>query len=255
MLQLKRAGRIGIKGLALLFIFFGGGVLAGIIMPLSHLILGPSQDRTQRFIHRAFGLYLRVLVFCGMIRLDVFGAEKLKVSGGRMIIANHPSLLDVVILMALIPHPQCIVKHQLWDHRYLGILMRSAGYISNALPPEELIRHCKTAMDKGRILIVFPEGTRTKPNEMLQFQRGFANIAMLTSAQIQPVVIHCQPPTLFKGEPWWHITEKIPHFRVFIDDCLQNNDYLSYNNENRSLYARKLVKSMQAYFSEKLVNG
>ena len=253
--SLKIFWKIIIKGLALLFIFFGGGVLAVVIMPASRLIFGASADRTQRFIHRAFGLYLRVLVICGMIRLDIYGAEKLQSSNGHIVIANHPSLLDVVILMSLIPKTQCIVKHQLWDHRFLGALMRNAGYISNDLPAEKMIEVCKSSMNNGKILILFPEGTRTKPGEPPHFQRGFANIALLTSAKIQPVVIHCQPPTLYKGEPWWHITEQIPHFRVYINEFLDTNDYLLYKDESRSISARKLVKSMEFYYAEKLKHG
>ncbi len=242
-----------VKGVALLFIFFGGGVLAVVIIPIAGLVGGPSIDRTQRFIHYSFKAYLRVLLVCGMIRLEINGAEKFA-GPGRMVIANHPSLLDVVILMSLIPKVQCIVKHQLWDHRYLGFLMRSAGYIPNDLPPEKMLERCKTAMDSGQLLIVFPEGTRTRPNALPHFQRGFSNIAMLTSSKIQPVVIHCDPPTLFKGEPWWHITEQTPHFRLFVNECLETDTYLLYNTENRSLIARKLTKSMELFYAEKLRN-
>lgn len=252
MKHLKHLWRVIVKGLALLFIFVGGGVLAMVIMPVSELFLGKSVDRTQYFIHHIFRFYLRVLQICGMIKLDIYGLENLQMGGGRIVIANHPSLLDVVILMSIIPKPQCIVKHQLWKHSFLGSLMRSANYIPNDLPPEQLMERCKEAMDRGQILILFPEGTRTKPNTALHFQRGFANIAMFASAQIQPVVIDCQPPVLFKGEPWWYVTQQVPHFRVTIDKCLESKDYATQNDEVRSLSVRKLVNEIKRYYAEKL---
>jgi len=70
-----------------------------------------------------------MLRFLRLIDLEVLGAEKLKDGAGRLVVANHPSLLDVVLLMALVRRAQCVVKKELWESRYLGRLVRDAGYI------------------------------------------------------------------------------------------------------------------------------
>jgi 1-acyl-sn-glycerol-3-phosphate acyltransferase len=238
---------------ALAFIFVGGGLLATTILPILTLFPGRQQERTQFLIHISFRFYLRMLRFFRMIRLEVDGAEKLAGCIGKMVISNHPSLLDVVILMALIPKIQCIVKHELWNHRLLGGLMRRAGYIRNDLDPEKLVANCKASLGEGRCLIIFPEGTRTLPGNLPRFQRGFADIATLTGTPIQLVFITCSPPFLFKGEPWWRVPPQKPFFRVFIGECLDANSYLLYGQ--RGIAARKLVESLELYYEQQIRNG
>jgi hypothetical protein len=52
-----------------------------------------------------------------LIDLEVKGVEKFQDGAGRLIVANHPSLLDVVLLMALVRRAQCVVKKELWQRR------------------------------------------------------------------------------------------------------------------------------------------
>ncbi len=237
--------------------FFGGGFLLAVtVFPLIALLKRDPVRRvrvTQAVIHRTFRFFVRMLELLGIIRLEVRGLETLRDGEGRMIIANHPTLLDVVILMSLIPHVQCIVKAELWRHRYLGGVMRWAGYIRNDLEPEALLDECQAAMAAGKDLIIFPEGTRSRPGESLQFRRGFANIALLAAAQIQLVTIDCQPLMLSKGDPWWKIPTRRSHFRILVGDRLDAASTLGY--EYRSLATRHLVRLLQTYFTQQLELG
>ena len=205
MRQLDHFWRVCATGVAFAFIFFGGGLLAAAVLPMVLMMKDGQRERVQLLIHFMFRFYLLCLPRLGLLSLEFEGVERLRKPGGRLVIANHPSLLDVVMLMALIPDAQCIVKHQLWEHRLLGPLMRRAGYIRNDLEPEALLAACRESLNKGQKLIIFPEGTRSEPGQPPRFRRGFANLATLTKASIQPVVITCDPPTLIKGEPWWRI--------------------------------------------------
>jgi len=242
--------RLAATGGAFATLFFGGGVLAVTLLPVLSLLPGRRCQRAQRVVHGLFRLYIWMLRHLGLLDMETEGLEKLALSGGRLVVANHPSLLDVVMLMAAIPKAQCIVKHELWDHRFLGPLVRRAGYIRNDLDPEALVATCREALDQGNSLIIFPEGTRTTPGTRPQLRRGFANLATLTGASIQLVVITCDPPTLIKGEPWWRIPMHKPHFRLVVAEVLDANSYLRY--QYRSLAARKLVQFVESYFAEKL---
>ncbi len=251
--RLDYTWRLVATGGAFAFIFFGGGLLAVTVLPLLALFPRYRRERAQLLIHLAFRFYVEALQRLGLIRLQVDGAEKLNQCGGRLVVANHPSLLDVVMLMAMVPRAQCIVKHELWAHPLLGPLMRRAGYIRNDLEAEELIAACQAALAAGNILIVFPEGTRSRPGKPPRFRRGFANLATLTGAPIQLVVITCDPPTLVKGEPWWRIPSRPPLFRLMIGECLDADRYLKYSY--RSVAARRLVQSLEQYYAEKLANA
>ncbi len=240
-------------GAAFAFVFIGGGLFAMTILKFLSIIFGQSNKRAQFFIHNAFRIYIYTLKNLGLINITIKGVEKLEKSAGKMIIANHPSLLDVVVLMSLIPRTQCIVKNQLWRHPFLGSVMREAGYIRNDQEPEKLIEECNSALAQGCCLIIFPEGTRTTPGARLNFQRGFANIATLTKVSIIPAVIICDPPTLIKGEPWWVIPANKPDYSVKIEETLDAQDYILYRHN--SLNSRGLVKTMQQFYEDKLSNG
>lgn len=239
-------------GLALAFIFFGGGVLAVTVLPVADLLPGDRRERSQRIIQLIFRCYLVMLQVLNLVRLEIDGRDRLRACRGKVIVANHPSLLDVVILMAQVHNAQCIIKNALWNHRFLGPLMRRAGYIRNDLAADDLVAVCRDALARGNNIIIFPEGTRTTPGIPPQLHRGFANIATLTSADIQLVVISCTPPMLMRGDPWWTIPERPSLFRVTVGHCIDSGAYPGYGH--RSLASRRLTENVQAYFAEQLAN-
>ena len=247
---LERQYRRLATGFAFACVFLGGSVIATVMLPPLALFPGDQRRRAQWIIRTAFTFYLLMLRFLRLIRLEVSGGERLRHARGRIIIANHPSLLDVVILMMLTPDAQCIIKHQLWANRYLGALMRRAGYIRNDLEPAELIEACRRSLASGANLIIFPEGSRSAPGSALRFQRGFANIATLTEAAIQPVVITCTPPTLLRGEKWWAVPEVCPVFRVVVPAVVDASSYINYRY--RSMASRKLVDRMEEFYAQQL---
>jgi 1-acyl-sn-glycerol-3-phosphate acyltransferase len=253
MRTIKITARLLGTGFGFACIFFGGGVLAVVLLPALVLLPGHREERARLAIHRAFRVYVVILQRLNLIKLRMSGLDKLRHAGGRMIVANHPSLLDVVLLIAVLPNAQCIIKHQLWDHRFLGKLMRVAGYIRNDLPPEAMIAACRESLDRGDCLIIFPEGTRSVPGKELRFQRGFANLAILTGAPIQPVTITCDPPTLVKGEKWWHLPPRTPLFTLTVSDCLDPDIYA--RSPHRSLASRKLVRALRVFYTEQLGHG
>src|SRR5216684_7082882 len=141
----------------------------------------------------------------------------------------------------------------LWESRYLGRLVRGAGYIRNDLELDAMLTACRNALAEGNSLIIFPEGTRSVLREPMHLRRGFANIATLLQARIQLVTITCNPPTLIKGENWWTIPPRRPLFRVEVGDCLDAASSLDY--KHRSLAVRKLVRRVEDYYAARLSGG
>jgi 1-acyl-sn-glycerol-3-phosphate acyltransferase len=254
--RLDRAWRITGTGFAFACLFGSGAVLSVIAFSLVRLVTPQAPLRRQRnqyLIHLAFRFYVRMLQALRLLTLQVDGREKLDDGISRVIVANHPSLLDVVFLMSLVPRAQCLVKKELWSSPYLGGLVRSAGYIRNDLDAEALIAECGLALAQGNSLIIFPEGTRSTPGQPRQFLRGFANIATLLEAQIQLVSITCDPPTLIKGEKWWMIPPRRPVFRILVGERIDAKGWLGC--DHRSLAARKLVRRLDAYYEAQLGHG
>ncbi len=205
-----------------------------------------GRRRTQRAISLVFQFYLFMLRKLGLITLTVEGRERIRACRGKLVVANHPTLLDVVMLMALVRNAQCVVKHQLWSNWFLGPVVRAAGYIRNDIEGEAFVAACRRALAEGSNLIIFPEGTRSVPGQPLRLQRGFANIALLVPADLQLLRLECRPITLVKGEPWWHVPERRANFRVTAGDLLPVAPYLACGP--RAIGARRLTSHLQAYW-------
>ena len=250
---MNRLWRIAATGMFFALLFGGGAILALTAFPIIHLSTpSPEKRRTrnQVAIHKAFQIYVVLLQALQVLDLKIIGAENLKDAGGRMIVANHPSLLDVVFLMALVRRSQCIVKSELWESGTLGRLVRGAGYIRNDLEPEAMLAACRNSLAAGETLLIFPEGTRSVPGEPVTFRRGFANIATVLGAEIQTVVITCNPPTLTKGEKWWSVPVHKPLFTVDIGELIRTSEWIG--TEPRSITSRRLTRYVNNLFAVRL---
>lgn len=232
--RLKRLWRAVRTGLA--FVVYGGLSLslAMLIVPIAiRLRRGePADLLTQRLIHRVNKGYVRFLEAIGIMRWQVSGIERLEAPGRRLIVANHPTLLDYVFLTALLPQADCIVNSARADNPILSGGVRAARYVRNDVG-HEIVSECAARLAAGRTLIVFPEGTRSPFEGMRAFKRGAARIALEAGCDLQPVAIHCDPPTLRKGQKWYDVPDRA--FRLSVQalepvrsaparDALRNGD-------------------------------
>ncbi|MGJ4748906.1 lysophospholipid acyltransferase family protein, partial [Leptospira sp. SA-E8] len=144
----------------------GGLLLWGLAFPLltSPLLLtltGRAHRRAvaQAVIHASFRVLVGLMVGLGIIRLEIRGADRLQ-RRGLLILANHPTLIDVVLLIAFVRHADCIVKGALARNPFTRLPIRAAGFVCNN-SGAGLIEDCIASVQAGNNLIIFPEGTRT----------------------------------------------------------------------------------------------
>jgi 1-acyl-sn-glycerol-3-phosphate acyltransferase len=236
----------------------GGFVLAMTVIPAVTLFIRDRQTRhrrAQHIVRSSFHLYIAMLRMLGVLKLEVVGGEKLSACHGKLIVANHPTLIDIVFLMALLPDATCVVKSELFRNPLLSPLVQAAGYISNDHDPEVLIELCRETLATGNNLIIFPEGTRSVPGKPLHFQRGFAHIATMTGVKLQPITITCEPITLVKGEPYYKIPDSQPRFRIEVANEIDTKEFLSFSADSRARAARKLVSYLESDYGRRLNHG
>lgn len=213
---------------ALSFALFGiGGVLLRVLVfPVLALLPGDALQRRTRaraVVSRTFYWFVQFMFRSGVLTYEVEGAERLG-RPGQMVIANHPSLIDVVVLIAFIRDANCVVKQSLWDNPCMRGPIRAAGYISNS-GSMDMLEEAADALTEGQTLIVFPEGTRTTPGQTPQFHRGAAAIAVRGASLVTPVVISVTPTTLTKAEPWYSIPSRRFHFRLRVGEDIDPRDF------------------------------
>jgi 1-acyl-sn-glycerol-3-phosphate acyltransferase len=185
-------------------IYFGiagitGTVVSAMLYPLLSRKTGMWLGRW--IIGMIFRSYLAILRASGVLKLDLTALDKLGKDKGLIIAANHPSILDAVLIISRVPDIACIMKAEIWDSVILGGgLARLARYIRND-SPRNMIRRSTEELQSGQRLLVFPEGTRTRRKPINAFKGGFALIAKKSAAPLQTVFIESNSSFLSKGWP------------------------------------------------------
>lgn len=235
------------------FATFGLGGLALTIFVFPIFFVLPDKTRTLEIrwvIHKSFGLFLWLMETVGIMRLEVIGAERLRTCRNTLVLANHPTLIDVVALISLMPEASCVVKRALWHNPFLRGVVCAANYVSNS-DPEKLIEDCLADLTGGHPLIIFPEGTRTAQGRPLHFLRGTSYIAMKSGLPILPVLIDCTPITLSKSDRWYHIPRRRFHLRIEARDPINPANW-EVADVPPTVAARRMTQALEAYFTKEL---
>ncbi|ELX10002.1 phospholipid/glycerol acyltransferase [Janthinobacterium sp. HH01] len=243
--------RVFATGLSFLVFGIGGLLLRVAVFPVLNVLVRQPERRVKAartVIRLAFRSYVDLMRALGVLRYEVRGIEKLDRSG-LLILANHPTLIDTVFLMAFVKNADCIVKGALWNNPFTRGPVRAAGYINNE-GGAELVDDCIASLRRGNNLIVFPEGTRTPADGVISMKRGAANIAVRGARDVTPVLIRCEPPTLGKGEKWWRVPPRRVLIRIDVQDDLAVVACTD-TAASEVMAARQLTEFLQNYFTGK----
>ncbi len=129
---------------------------------------------------------------------ELRGRENLPLHGPAVIVANHASLLDGVLLYVALPvEPRFIVWTQHYEQALLGWLYRRLDAIPvdgwrQGVPPigQEAYRTAREHLASGGLLAVFPEGGRTPDGRFMCWRTGAARLALAAAAPIVPITIN-----------------------------------------------------------------
>ncbi|HSV34480.1 MAG TPA: lysophospholipid acyltransferase family protein [Ramlibacter sp.] len=249
------AERIGaawrVLATGLCFACFGiGGLLLGIVLfPFMRLCIRDARQRARAakaVIHHLFRFFIGLMRSMGVLTYEVRGLARLQ-PGGQLILANHPTLIDVVFLMAFIGRADCIVKGALARNPFTRGPVRAAGFVFND-SGSGLVEDCVNSVRAGNNLIIFPEGTRSAQDGPLRLHRGAARVALLGEVDIVPVRIQCTPATLSKGDKWYSVPARRAHFDIEVCEPIPVAQF-SADGEHPALAARRLTAHLTDYFS------
>jgi len=192
-----------------------------LLYPLLPRPLGRRVGRAM--ISWGYGLFWRIAAFTGMMHLRAEVLDALRDEPGLIIVANHPSMLDAVMLVARLPRSACILKASLMRNPLLGPGARLARYIRNDSAHGMVLLAVDELRDGGQ-LVLFPEGTRTTRRPLNPFHASFTFIARRAGAPIQTVFIDTDSPYLGKGWPLWRLPPLPIRFSVRLGQCFAPAD-------------------------------
>ncbi|MCE9680343.1 1-acyl-sn-glycerol-3-phosphate acyltransferase [Shewanella sp. AS1] len=238
------------------YITFGlGGLLSSLtILPLLRIWPGSEQARiarVQRAVHIMFKGFVAMLTWAGVLKVTTEHIERLEQAKGKVIIANHPTLVDVVVLISLMPNVSCIVKQGLWRNPFLRGVVSCAGYIPNR-GADLLLKDCQEVLAQGTNMIIFPEGTRTHIDAVINdFARGAANIALRTHTDLIPVVLRTNAVGLTKQQPWYEIPRKTIGMNVEVGETIPHIRYYEEIGTEAKM-ARQLTRDLEHFYKQQL---
>lgn len=257
MRPLERTWRLLATGLAFVVTAAGGLVFTLVVFPLQRLATRDPMRRrflAQETVRRGFSGLVGFLRLAGVMRLEIVALGELRArlgsGGGALVLANHPTFIDIVVLLSLLPRATCVVKRALWANPFYGGIVRATGYVSNA-DPVALLTDCARAVAQGQVLVIFPEGTRSTPGAPIKFRRGAAHVALQSGCDIYPVLLTCTPVTLTKGSHWYQIPERRFCLRVEARPAFPSGARLGKELE-APLAARELTHRLEQYFTGEL---
>lgn len=222
-------------------VFLGWCTVAAVLSPLLPRTMRRRVGR--RGIQRGFAFYLRLLRIGGMLEADQAALDGLRDQGAMLLAPNHPSMIDVVLVIARLPDVGCIMKAELWDNIFLGAGARMAGYIRND-SARNMIRLAIADLRQGSQLLVFPEGTRTVRPPVNPFTRGYALIASKARVPIQSIFIETDSGYLGKGWPLFRKPTMPIRYRVRLGRRFEPSDDID-----------ALVREMERYYADQLGAG
>jgi 1-acyl-sn-glycerol-3-phosphate acyltransferase len=165
----------------------------------------PDARREALYMaHRHVVHFLASLDFLGLVEFRFEGTPH---DQPCIMVANHPSLLDFIVLLQDLPNAVCLYKSQSLDNPVLSSFVQVGGYIEGmdgtASATKRIIASCGERLAEGHHVVFFPEGTRSESASAVhKFRAAAFHAAIKCQARIQPVVIFCNPLFLGKNQSW-----------------------------------------------------
>ena len=187
--------------------FVSKGIFVVLIFPV-FLIMLPFPRAQQRFLqvvtHRYLGLFSRRwLPFLGVYRIaEISGLERALAARPVVLVANHRSLMDALMLMGLLPRTGVVIKSRDTRKVMNGLLARYFDLVST---DRHSLESLSTTLEKsrrlladGKNLLVFPEGTRARSGRLQHFNRLAFDLALAARVPVVPVILHTPLPFMAK---------------------------------------------------------
>ncbi len=234
-----------LRGVLVVILFAVFGIcslfLGTVILPVGRIFIKEQKRRESfsRLIHKLWYFYTHLFVWLGLIRIELNNVEQVR---GKIIVATHPTFIDIMILIGLYDNSLCLAKKELLNNIFLKNIIKNV-YIPNNVELDEFKKISKEVLDDGYNIIIFPTGTRTIEGEDIKIHKGAAALQIDSGADIIPVIIKCDYPFLQKGKPIYYASDRLITYKINQLEPIKLSDF----DEDSEIKLRKAI-------SEKIKN-
>jgi 1-acyl-sn-glycerol-3-phosphate acyltransferase len=161
------------------------------------------MSRRQQIGYAVVRALLRVAVLL-LTRMSVRGREQLPRAGAGIVVSNHIAAVDPAILVAALPRPIAPMSKVENARGILKLLMPLVGAftVRRGVADRRALRMAERVLEQGRLLCMFPEGTRSASGALGTAHGGAALLALKSAAPLIPVAITGTPRIFSRRFPW-----------------------------------------------------
>ncbi len=182
-------------------LFLAGCVLlTSLAIPVFYL-LPLKKEKREAIFHYLIWLCCRLIILLGLgVQLDKRMPDPKVFEKPSVIIANHQSFIDILLLLSLSPKLIMVTKDWVWNSPVFGRIVRMAGFFPASAGSEKGVEQFEKMIEKGYSIVIFPEGTRSNNGKVKRFHKGAFLAAEQLKLDIVPVILHGTGDRIPKGE-------------------------------------------------------
>ncbi|MGN0014254.1 MAG: lysophospholipid acyltransferase family protein [Candidatus Gastranaerophilaceae bacterium] len=189
----------------------GAMVIGFIIFPLLRIFSNNPKKEASKIIYKSWHFLILYLTFFKIIKINY--PKELTEIKNKVIVASHPSYIDIVILIGLIPNSICLAKKNILKNPIMKNIVKML-YITNDTDIDNFKIQSKEVLDSGFNIIIFPAGHRTKNEENIHIHKGAALLAIENNIPIIPIQINVHPSFLQKESCLLDLGDKTAVFDI-----------------------------------------
>lgn len=220
---------------------------SALLFPVAFIIwiLTVPFDRNLRLLHLFSCLWSDLVLFLNPVwKVRVRGREKIDRRKAYVIVSNHQSGADILVVFKLMVHFKWVSKWSLFWFPFIGWNMAMNRYIAlkrgRKSSINRMVEHCIRAIRRGNSVMIFPEGTRSKDGLVQPFKTGAFRIAIETQAPVLPVVISGTSKAVKKGGLQIH---KNLGMELVVLDPIQPEQYAGEDQKSLAARTEEIIRS------------
>ena len=245
-----------LRGLIVVICFFifgvGSIVMGNIVFPLIKIIV-PQKNKLNtysNFVRNAWSFFVKFLILIKIIDIKTEDLEKIKNIKNSIIVSTHPSFIDGVILISLIPKTTCLVAERLSSNSITKNIVNTMFIISGA-SLDSIVESATEMLENDFNVLIFPSGRRHKANEFPKIRKGAALIAIKSKKDIVPIRLTTDTEFLQINEPINKPVQKQVIYSLNICPKIEVLKHIDNYKDDELLQKREITKEISKYLYNK----
>ena len=219
-----------------------------VIFPLVRMFVKDEDrrlDTYSKIVHNSWEMFVKLIQFMTIIRIDAEDLEKLRSVKNSVIVSTHPSYIDVLIILSLIPKTTCFVAPRLTQNKFFKKIVESMFLISGK-PLEELKQDSKYMLDRGFNVLIFPSGIRHRKGEQPKIRKGASMIALSAKKDVVPIIMFTNFDFLQIGQSICDAGSEPVVYSIKCADTIKIEEFLKEDDEvsQRKNLTNEIKKSL-----------